>query len=1070
MNKIICSLIIMLFAISIVSAAEWDNIKVYDAVKKEADFYNTFLGMKTTQIGTAKLNTYNKLHVAPGYSLIGEFTLTADENYNLPIKEIKFYNRSFKDWGKYPINKKYDLKYKTFEVVEVKDYGEIIIGYQKNGTAITKYGQTGSHKEKVVKWINFDNVKVDAGLSYTVGVFTTVNLFEKGEWIPTIYGVELKEWAAWTSDLNTSLRSYYKLDNNNLSDAFGNSTFDIINDGTTNTTGIIISGRDLSGTSQELEAVSTDLTGSQARSFNMWVNTDDNASYGELLVYGAELNGELFHLRQANNGSLWFQTQGGGIVLWANETLLNGVWAMVTVTAESDGTIRLYKDAVLVGQYTFSSYSFNTGTTYNLSFGNYVFDAGTEFDGQMDEIGIWTRVLNQTEITALYNGGSGLPLGDPGANAPIVTLNSPADNQYYNYTPVTVNFSCFAADPVNLTEVQLLIDDSTDQTNASGINGTNYSFSKSMTEGVYTWTCEAFNNVSFSTKPTARNLIIDATLPTFTIHKPDDPTIVYSVPNNATLNVTTTDDNLNTCWYYTSDNATNIVYTCNTAQNISFATGGNKTIYIYANDTVGNENSTSITFLFNLVSENTSYDNPTIEGENNTLYLNLTATQIDTLAATVYWNGTGYTATSTHNGTYGVLTASFLNPLVTSNQNVSMYWTYNLSGTLYNSSTYYQTVNYLTPLVVSASCTDKAINFTLKDEGNLSAIYGNIEYNFKYGVANSSLKEVYGSLTNVTEFYACINTSAAPNYTVGQGEIFYTSENYVDRRYYIFNGTILNNVFNNITLYDLLTADQTSFKLEVEDTSLNPYVDKYTALIRWYPELNEYNVVDMGLTDETGSTVIHVRTEDVDYRIAVYQKNGSLIKLADPIRMVCLVSPCTYTLKIAPTDTDFTSFLNIDYTLDYNTTTGIWTFTYSDSSQRTSEMNLTVYKVTGTSVYPVCTNTLNAYAGAITCNTSLYTGTLRAVAYRSASPPVVIAEKIISTTQTAFSSTFGLWISILIGIPIIFIFAFMSPLGAILGGIIALIPALYFGAITWAVMGGVAVLGGIVMHFLKRIG
>ncbi len=184
--------------------------------------------------------------------------------------------------------------------------------------------------------------------------------------------------------------------------------------------------------------------------------------------------------------------------------------------------------------------------------------------------------------------------------------------------------------------------------------------------------------------------------------------------------------------------------------------------------------------------------------------------------------------------------------------------------------------------------------------------------------------------------------------------------------------------------------------------------------------------------------------------------------------MVCLVSPCTYTLKISPGDTDYTSFLNVDYTLTYNETTGIWSFVFTDTTQTTSEMNLTIYKLTGTSVYPVCSTAVSAYTGALTCNTSAYSGTLKAVAQRSASPPVTIAEKVVSIVTSAFSSSFGLWLSLLIAIPIIFIFAFMTPLGAVIGGVVALIPALYFGAINWAILGGVAVLGGIVLHFLRR--
>lgn len=373
--------------------------------------------------------------------------------------------------------------------------------------------------------------------------------------------------------------------------------------------------------------------------------------------------------------------------------------------------------------------------------------------------------------------------------------------------------------------------------------------------------------------------------------------------------------------------------------------------------------------------------------------------------------------------------------------------------------------------ISSTLCNDAVLHFSFKDEKNLSTISADIEYNFQYGLSNDTLRYIYGSLTGQDDFYVCVNGTESTNWLFKSGEIHYRSDNYEDRVFYLYDDTILTNgTLIEYDLYDLLTTSQTSFKIEVEDTSLNPYIDKFVSLLRWYPQLNEYKVVGMGKTDEKGEIVAHVEAEDVDYRIGVYERNGSLIKLEDPTRFVCLVNPCTYTLKISPTDTDFTSFFDVDYTFTYNTTTSIWSFVYSDSSQRTDTMNLTIYKVTGTSVYPICSDAATGYSGALSCNTSAYSGTFRGVVYRSASPDVPLAQKIVTTTATAFSSTFGLWLSLLIGIPIAFLFALMSPIAAVVGGVIMLLPALYFGAVNWAIVGGIAVLGGIVMHFLKRIG
>jgi hypothetical protein len=226
----------------------------------------------------------------------------------------------------------------------------------------------------------------------------------------------------------------------------------------------------------------------------------------------------------------------------------------------------------------------------------------------------------------------------------------------------------------------------------------------------------------------------------------------------------------------------------------------------------------------------------------------------------------------------------------------------------------------------------------------------------------------------------------------------------------------------------------------------------------------------MGLTDETGSTVIHVVAEDVDYRIGVYERNGTLINLADSIRMVCLVSPCTYTLSISPGDFDLTSFLNVQSSLTYNETTGVWRFIFSDPTSRTSLMNMTVYKMTGTSTISVCNSAVTGTSGAITCNTSGQTGQLKAIVMRSASPPVPIASKVVNIVTSAFKSTYGLWLTFLLGLPIVFIMALISPLGAIIGSILLLVPAFYLGTINLAILAGIGVLGGIVAHFVNEAG
>jgi len=656
--------------------------------------------------------------------------------------------------------------------------------------------------------------------------------------------------------------------------------------------------------------------------------------------------------------------------------------------------------------------------------------------------------------------------------APTVTLNYPQES--LNTTNTSINFNC-SASGVGVLNLTLFIDGNSNLTITNSTANQNLSLDtiEILGEGAHNWTCTSSSSTGEGTIA-LRTFNIDLTAPNIIITSPLNNTRIATrdVPYNISFNATISDNiALASCWY--SNGTANTTITC--GQNASFGiNGGYTTLYFYANDTTGNLRTNKTTVFINTIIEVYNFTNPAIEGENQYFSLNITATEIQIFNGSFHYHGSIYTPVFTINSTFASMASSINIPNVSAPENRLIWWNYTLDGANYSTSIYNHTVYPITLInVTNGSCStgySAALCFDFKHENNLTTTDASVNYNIKFGASNSTFKEVYGSINNVWTYCLCINSTLYNNYSMGYGEFAYSKLGYSDRRYYTFTNTKLNNQTDNRTLYLIPSGDATSFKLEVEDTSLNPFIEKYTALLRWYPQLNEYNIVEMGKTDEKGETVIHVEVEDFDYRVGVYEINGSLIKLEDPTRFICLINPCTYTLRISPGDTDYTSLLNIDYTFDYNFTTSVWSFVYSDSSQQTTEMNLTIYKITGTETYPICSDFSTSYAGVLSCNTSMYSGNLKGVVSRSASPEVPFVQKIITTGQTAFRSSYGLWLSLLIGIPIVFIFSIMSPIAAIIGGVVALIPALYFGAINWAILGGIAILAGIVIHFLKRIG
>jgi len=315
----------------------------------------------------------------------------------------------------------------------------------------------------------------------------------------------------------------------------------------------------------------------------------------------------------------------------------------------------------------------------------------------------------------------------------------------------------------------------------------------------------------------------------------------------------------------------------------------------------------------------------------------------------------------------------------------------------------------------------------------------------------------------------CINATEQETYYIGYGELQYSATGYVDRRYYIFEDSeISNNTFEIKFLRELETTEQTSFLLTLQDSDLNVYDNKYTAMWRWYPDLNEYKIVEMGKTDSDGQTVAHIRTEDVDYRTALYELNGSLIKFDNPRRFLCTSSPCSLDIIVGEADTDLTAWFDIEQSLTYNKTTGIISYIFNDPNQLTQSMRLLVEKINPTTEITLCDTTTSGYTGVINCNISIYSGTFKATVFRTASPEVPIAQKLISTTNTLFKSAFGLFFSAILWLAIVLTGLAGGPILTVVLAIVALLPALFLGSINLAIFTGFAVLGAIILHFIKR--
>ncbi|MFM2214079.1 MAG: hypothetical protein RL427_1342 [Bacteroidota bacterium] len=150
------------------------------------------------------------------------------------------------------------------------------------------------------------------------------------------------------------------------------------------------------------------IQGNTSRSTSFWLKT--NSATGGMVIAtgsGTNQNGATYNLRILDEGFLSFM--GGNFTSCCydiNPTtgidLKDNNWHNCVVTYDSN-TFRFYIDGILIsttnlavstdGQFNYFGKSNDANTTINSAF----------FNGIIDDIGIWNRVLTQEEITTLFN-------------------------------------------------------------------------------------------------------------------------------------------------------------------------------------------------------------------------------------------------------------------------------------------------------------------------------------------------------------------------------------------------------------------------------------------------------------------------------------------------------------------------------------------------------------------------------------------------------------------------------------------------------------------------------------------
>ena len=515
MKKILLILFCMILLIGAGTILSTRNVGEYNEQEQTMVIRDSALSDQV--LAEVQLKTPQVVYVIRGKDRkVAEFEINnIEKSYSKIFTKMEFYDvkKNMKE-----LDRDFTYKYKKslgFETIN--DYETVCVDGKEfaNGTILQDCHQelTGTHQEERFEWIKLDTSKELPTGEITIGVFTDVLPNEEVEWIPTLFGVRINPWAVWKDSFEVDIVAWWALEEISGSTAFdfyGQYNLTYNDTLPTAVSGILGNGQYLDGTDDYIIDGGTLWdTSPDNGSISIWFNSDLSQAGKLLTKLSNQTNpNKNWLIVLVNTGNkVYAEKRFNGVNkdLTSTTNYTTGNWFHVVVTWGSDG-FKLYVNGGVAEDTDVDTNAWGSGSANGFSIGvqNAITGNTDEFNGIIDDAGIWSRQLNESEVGELYDSGTGITPSLPDA-FPTVTLNSPVNA--YNTTVPTIDFNCTASDDVEITKVSLLINGTIEQTNTSGINGTDYLFTKILTTaGFYNWSCIAYDSANQSTTANVRNL------------------------------------------------------------------------------------------------------------------------------------------------------------------------------------------------------------------------------------------------------------------------------------------------------------------------------------------------------------------------------------------------------------------------------------------------------------------------------------------------------------------------------------------------------------------------------------
>lgn len=749
MRKVLMLLLVSMFLVSFVSAEvfQFDNRLTYSEDKKTVLIENTLDLFGDNDIATVVLETPLHQTLDIGYQKVAQFKIYGHIDYNDFIDEVNFYDLNN---GKEKITKTYDLKW----LKAVNKYN-----------LTTTSGQTYYYEEPV--WEKLTPASLKKNENITVGLFTQTIGGEYIDWIPTLAGKDIDEWASYTVN------------------AIENNTVNA-----------------LTGPASKIE---------------MGVDVDDS-DYG--IISGSRLKRDQL---VAATFDVYVNKTNGDVIAGPKEFSVTGSGVTIEISLGIDD----YTEVMTRGNtYYLSIYR----TSGDWLFGYYVNPAvydGTLFDMPAQDI-VWAdngAVISYSNLTLVIdNWAPTTELLSPvryynTTSNPINFSVNINDTEVGGSGPGIQNVSLQINGGINVTN------------STGGINNTywfnNSGLGYYFADGTYNWSILAFDNASspLSNQSVNRSFTIDTTPPELYITYPNETIIYLQNNSNLYLNWTIDEANFNNASYVYKGILKYLNTTAAKVYNFTYlniSEVGELGVSMYVNDTLANgvENSTTFTIL----SLETGFSYTATKTTNTYDYYeaNITTNGSALSNAYLFYDGNPYEATLVDYGN-GIYNLSYSQSLTGSGAK-DLFFSYDILGDkAINTTTRSQTINAINFSLCSGTNDVQYLNFTFKDEATgtpyINATADLIDVDFWLTDESDATSYVDARSVNQSSYIFCFSPG---DETVILNMTFkFAGDGWPLRTYTLSNETLTNET-TNTTLWLLSDADGITSKIQVVNVGGDP--------------------------------------------------------------------------------------------------------------------------------------------------------------------------------------------------------------------------------------------------------